>query len=386
MLNIEYDFNNCVERINSDSAKWDGVFCKFGKPVLPMWIADMDFPAAECIRSALENRLCHPVYGYPEHDDSVQKAAATWLQLRHQWRPNPEDILLIQGVVPALYAAVRAFSEPGESVIVMPPIYPPFMDAIKENNRHLESVNLLSDASGFYTIDFDRLEKAMHQSKLLMFCSPHNPVGRTWTKAEISHIVDLAKKNDVIIVSDEIHADLSFDNFPHTPLPLLDENSIFLGAASKSFNIAGIGGGIAWVGDHILRKRFSQELGQSCNLGMNIFAKVASKAAWRDGFEWQAALRSYFMGNAQHIHERLSANLPHIIYHIPQGSYLAWLNLRALGMTDLEIEKRLLNAGLGLNLGPSFGKNGSGYVRLNFGTPRKLLDQGLTLLERALLF
>ncbi|MEY2336351.1 MalY/PatB family protein [Acidithiobacillus ferrianus] len=384
MPNLEYDFNNCVDRINSDSAKWDGVLWKFGKPVLPMWVADMDFPAADCILSAIKNRLHHPVYGYPDHDESVQNIAATWLQKRHNWLPNADDILLIQGVVPALYAAVRAFSEPGERVIVMPPIYPPFMHAITENNRYLETVPLLSDVSGFYTIDFDRLESAMHHSKLLMLCSPHNPVGRTWTLAELLSMVDLAKKYDVRIVSDEIHADLSFEDYLHIPLPLIDDHSIFLGAASKSFNIAGIGGGIAWVGDPLLRKRFTEELGRSRNLGMHTFAKVASKAAWREGFEWQSALRRYFMENAQHIQQRLSANLPHIIYQIPQSSYLAWLDLRALGMTDTAIEQNLLQAGLGLNLGPSFGPGGSGYVRLNFGTPRKLLDQGLTLLENAL--
>lgn len=384
MRNLDYDFNDYVERVDSDSVKWDGVSWKFGGPVLPMWVADMDFPAAECILAALHNRLHHPVFGYPDHDDSVQKAAANWLKIRHEWHPNPDDILLIQGVVPALYAAVRAFSEPGESVIVMPPIYPPFMHSITENDRYLETVPLLSDASGFYTIDFERLERAMHRSKLLMLCSPHNPVGRTWTQAELLSMVDLSKKHNVRIVSDEIHADLSFDDHPHTPLPLLDEHSIFLGAASKSFNIAGIGGGIAWVGDPVLRKRFSEELGRSRNLGMNTFAKVASKAAWDEGFEWQSALRRYFNKNALHIHQRLSASLPDIIYQVPQGSYLAWLDLRVLGKTDAEIEQNLLKAGLGLNLGPSFGPGGSGYVRLNFGTPRKLLDQGLNLLEQAL--
>lgn len=377
------NFDQVISRLDTDSVKWDGVSSKFGKFVHPMWVADMDLPAADCIVRALEERLRHPVYGYPNHDESVQRSAADWMIRRHQWQLRPDDLFLIQGVVPGLYAAVRAFSKPGERVIVMPPIYPPFINAITENQRRVESVPLLFNTDNYYTIDFDGLEQAMQHSNLLLICSPHNPVGRTWTKEELSLLVDLAARNDVRIVSDEIHADLSFEDYPHTPLPVLDEHCIFLSAASKSFNIAGIGGGIAWVGNPILRSRFTEELGRSRNLGMHTFAKVTSKAAWQEGFEWQLAVRRYFYANAQYINDRLSARLPQIIFQVPQGSYLAWLDLRAFHLSDARIEQRLLDVGLGLNLGPSFGPGGSGFVRLNFGTPRKFLEHGLTLFERA---
>lgn len=375
-------FMEFIDRINSDCAKWDGVTWMFGRSVLPMWIADMDLPVADCILRALEERLKHPVFGYPDHDDSVQHAAAMWLAKRHLWNPAPDELTLIQGVVPGLYAAVRAFSEAGSSVLTMPPIYPPFMGAITDNNRKILPVPLLEEADGRYIMDFNRLDSAMKEAKLLMFCSPHNPVGRTWSREELQQLTYLANKHSVQIVSDEIHADLTFDAHPHTPMPMLDDGCIFLGAASKSFNIAGIGGAVAWVGDPAKRVRYVSELSRSRNLGMHTFAKVASKAAWLGGIDWQNSVRSHFMDNAEYIQTRFSDRLLRVRYRLPDFGYLAWVDLRPFGLSDDEISAKLLEAGLGLSLGPNFGLEGSGFVRLNFGTPRSLLEKGLDIFEK----
>lgn len=378
-----FSFVNITERGGTDSLKWDGVCDKFGRSVFPMWIADMDFPAADCILIALENRLRHPVYGYPDHDDSVQHAAATWMAKRHRWDSNPDDFILIQGVVPALYAAIRAFSKPGSSVITMPPIYPPFLGAITDNDRKILSVPLLEELGGRYVMNFKGLELAMKTSKLLMFCSPHNPVGRTWTREELHQLTSLAAKYEVQIVSDEMHADLSFDAHPHTPMPLVDAGCIFLGAASKSFNIAGIGGAVAWVTDSEKRQIFVEELNRSRNLGMHTFAKVASKAAWLGGADWQKALQAHFLDNAEYIRKRLANDLPRVQYRLPEFGYLAWIDLRPLGLSNDLISAKLLEVGLGLNPGSSFGSEGSGFVRLNFGTPHALLEKGMNLFEKA---
>ena len=383
MTDAIFDFDIVVDRWHTDSVKWAGAEQKFGKPVFPMWVADMDFAAAPCILQALQRRLAEPVLGYPDHDAQVQQAARDWWQRRYSWAVQREEIILVQGVVPALYAAVRAFSQPGDGIVIMPPIYPPFFAAIEAQGRQLISVPLRRDADVRYEMDFAALEEKLAQSRMLLLCSPHNPVGRVWTLSELQQLVRLCQRHGVQIVSDEIHADLSCPEHAHSPLGKIDPAAIVLASASKSFNIAGLGGAVAWLRGDAQKARFVEELRRSGSLGSHTFAKSAICAAWDEGTPWLHALQEYLAENALLLQSYLGKYLPDIRFRRPDFGYLAWLDLGAWGLRDEEIESRILAAGLGLNWGPSFGAGGSGFVRLNYGTTRHQLLHGLALLRQA---
>ncbi len=377
------NFDRVWERDYTDSVKWRGASRKFGRDVLPMWVADMDFPVADCITGALSRRIAHPIYGYPDHDLEVQESAARWLGQRYQWFPDPADLLLIHGVLPGLFAAVQAFTEPGDAIAVLSPVYPPFYEAAENGQRRLVRVPLVEDGHGWYRMNFLQLEKVLPQVRMLLLCSPHNPVGRVWTREELEHLVRLCSQHGVQIVSDEIHADLAGENPPHTPLPMIDGGCIYLGSATKSFNIAGIGGAFAWAGGSGKKNHYLAQLRRCRTLGMNTLAKTASQAAWDGGAGWIHALQEYLRQNAGYLDSFLRESLPGIRFRPPEFGYLAWLDLRALGLSDAAVASRLLSAGLGLNLGPDFGPEGSGFVRLNYGTPAPVLRQGMALLGKA---
>ncbi|WP_414040313.1 PatB family C-S lyase [Acidithiobacillus sp. M4-SHS-6] len=377
-----FHFNTPIQRMGTGSLKWDGAAHRFGGDVLPMWVADMDFAIPECIISALQQRLEHPIFGYPSDEPVMLEAAEDWMEARHGWRPEPGAAGSISGVVPALFAAVRAFTRPGDSVIVMPPIYPPFMTAVQKNDRELLLAPLQRGADHDYSIDWPALEKALSRSRLLLLCSPHNPVGRVWSAAELQRLADLCSAAHCVVVSDEIHADLSYTQ--HIPFPVFSSHSVLLSSAGKSFNIAGIGGGIAIIPDPELRQVFRDELYRSQIHQTNACALKAMTSAWKQGAEWQTALRHYLLANARFMQEFLRRELPDVGYRIPEFGYLAWLDVSSYG-DDTAIQENLLKAGLGLNLGPSFGPGGAGFVRLNFATPRATLEEGLSRLRRALL-
>ena len=378
-------FSKEWDRLHSDSVKWAGAAHKFGKAVFPMWVADMDFAVPKCITDALSQRIAHPIYGYPDHDLHVQESATRWMQQQYQWVPEPENFILVQGVLPGLFAAVRAFSRPGDGIIVMPPIYPPFFAAVEQNSRHLLSVPLLDGGNGRYHIDFARLEKVLDKARMLLLCSPHNPVGRVWSRDELQQVVSACRKHGVQIVVDEIHADLTHTWAVHTPLATVDPQCVLLASASKSFNIAGIGGAIAWVGEPEKKSVYLAELRRSKSLGMNTFAKVACQAAWDAGASWLLEMKVYLEKNALYLQSFLHQNIPAVHFRPPDFGYLAWLDLRSFGLSDAELHQRLLDAGLGLNAGLGFGQEGSGYVRLNYGTQCARLQHGLFLLQQALL-
>lgn len=379
--NLVSPFDAVIPRMGTGSVKWDEAAHRFGGEVLPMWVADMDFAVPDPIIQDLRKRLEHPIFGYPSDGPVMLRAADEWMAARHGWRPEPGATGSISGVVPALFAAVRAFTQPGDTVMVMPPIYPPFMNAVRKNGRELLLVPLQKEKDLTYHIDWQALEKALSRSRLLLFCSPHNPVGRVWTEEELQRLARLCKAVDCVVVSDEIHADLSYAQ--HTPFAKLAARSVLLSSAGKSFNIAGIGGGIAIIPDNELRQTFRDELYRSQIHQTNACALTAMTSAWRQGAEWQTALREYLFANAQFIQEFLRRELAEVGYRIPEFGYLAWLDVAAYGDDD-HIQKSLLKAGLGLNLGPSFGPGGEGFVRLNFAAPRRVLEEGLLRLRSAL--
>ncbi len=377
------DFDQVIPRLGTGALKWDGAAARFGKEVLPMWVADMDFAAPAAVQAALAERVAHPIYGYPCGGTAVLAAGANWMERRHGWRPDPAHMLLVSGVVPGLFAAVRAFSEAGDGVIIMPPIYPPFLAAVQEQGRELLMAPLQQDRNGHYQMDWERLEALLPHARMLLLCSPHNPSGRVWGQAELQHLGELARRQGVLVVSDEIHADLAYADHPHIPFPRLFPDSLLLSSAGKSFNIAGIGGAVAVLADERQRHHYAAELRRSQIHEINLFALIAMIAAWEEGGAWQEGVRAYLAANAHHLGQRLAAELPAFGYRVPEFGYLAWLDLRALGLDDAAIAQRLCDAGLGLNPGPSFGPGGAGFVRLNFGTPRALVDEGVARLCRA---
>ncbi len=375
------DFDRVIERRGSASLKWDGAAQRFGAEVLPLWVADMDFAVAPGILDALRQRLEHPIFGYPERDAAFHQAARDWWRRRYEWSPAAEAVLSVSGVVPTLFAAVRAFTEPGDGVVVLPPVYPPFLEAVRENQRRLELVPLRADTEGWYTIDWPALEAALARSKLLLFCSPHNPVGRVWQTAELQRLIELCRGLGVRLVSDEIHADLSYAT--HTPLAQLAPEAVVLSSAGKAFNIAGLGGGVVVCADPDLRVPLAAELQRSQCHHINDLGMLAAIAAWQTGEAWLDALRAYLRENLDFLAAQLHQRLPQLTYRIPEFGYLAWLGVAAYG-SDTEITEGLRRAGLGLNPGPSFGPGGNGYLRMNVATPRTVLGEGVERLFQAL--
>ena len=375
------DFDQVISRQGTGSVKWDGARERFGGEVLPLWVADMDFAIAPSILNALHQRLEHPIFGYPHREEAFGQAARRWWQHRYQWSVAQESLLPVSGVVPALFASVRAFTAPGDGVLVMPPIYPPFLDAVKQNQRRLELVPLRADAGGHYQMDWDALEPALARSRLLLLCSPHNPVGRVWTADELRRLSALCQDAGVPMISDEIHADLSFQ--PHTPLAQIAPEAIVLSSAGKAFNIAGLGGGIAVCADPNRRALLRAELERSQCHHLNEMGLIAAITVWESGAAWLDALRPYLQENLAFLQSTLAQRLPELGYRPPDFGYLAWLDVRSYG-DDPDIASALLGAGLGLNLGPSFGPGGSGHLRMNVAAPRVTVAEGVERLCRAL--
>lgn len=375
------NFDQVISRQGTGSVKWDGARERFGGEVLPLWVADMDFAIVPSIRNALRQRLEHPIFGYPHREEAFGQAARRWWQHRYQWSVAQESLLPVSGVVPALFASVRAFTAPGDGVLVMPPIYPPFLDAVRQNQRRLELVPLRADAEGHYQMDWDALEPALARSRLLLLCSPHNPVGRVWTADELRRLSAFCQGAGVPMISDEIHADLSFQ--PHTPLAQIAPEAIVLSSAGKAFNIAGLGSGIAVCADPNRRALLRAELERSQCHHLNEMGLIAAITAWESGATWLDALRLYLQENLAFLQSALAQRLPGLGYRPPDFGYLAWLDVRRYG-DDPDIASALLEAGLGLNLGPSFGPGGSGHLRMNVAAPRVTVAEGVERLCRAL--
>jgi len=384
------DFDRVIERKGSGSGKWDDADALFGaEGVLPMWVADMDFLSPEPVREALRQRLDHGIYGYHGGERGPLLEAVTgWLARRHGWTVQPEWIATTSGVVSAIHLAVLSFTESGDEVIIQPPVYHPFFDCIRNHGRNLVE-NPLSEVDGEYRFDLEDLEKKARTAKLLILCSPHNPVGRVWNREELEAVAEIAERHGVLVVSDEIHGDLIFR--PHRLIPfgtlknISPEHVVTLTAPSKTFNLAGLEASLAIIPDPALRARF---VGNQRTLGMgkaNFMGLVALEAAYRHGEPWLEDLLSYLESNARHLVEFARREWPGIEVKLPEGTYLGWLDCRALGLSETALHELFFQkARVGLNRGAQFGRQGEGHMRLNFGTPCAVLDQGLQRISAAL--
>lgn len=384
----KYNFDELVDRTNTNCIKYDGRQMFFGtEDVLPLWVADMDFKTPDFIINALKERLEHEVLGYTFRDDSYAESITNWLEKRHAWKVEKEWLSFSPGVVAGLTLSIEAFSKPGDEVIVQPPVYFPFFDSVKGTGRKMVE-NPLKLENGRYTFDLEDLkQKITSETKLLLLCNPQNPGGMVWTREELEALTAICLENKVLIISDEIHSDLVFEGHKHIPLPTISEevaqSCVVCMAGSKTFNIAGLTTSFVVIPNKRLLARYEREL-KVPHLHMgNIFGSVALETAYREGEAWLEQMLVYLQENMQLVRAYLKENLPQVVPMEPEATYLVWLDFNALGLSDEELNERLLKAGVGLNRGVQFGKQGSGYMRINIGCQRSTLLQALERIKAA---
>ncbi len=362
----------------------------FGRAdVIPAWVADMDFPAPPAVTEALMERARHPIYGYTLYPDGLFEAIIEWMQRRHAWTVEREWIVMCPGVVPALNAAVIALTKPGESAVIQPPVYFPFFSAVTQTGRILIE-NPLKLEKGRYSIDFDHFEQCIRdaRARLLLFCSPHNPVGRVWSPGELEQLLRIAEKHEFIIFSDEIHADLIYPGHRHTVLATLDGSKsrvITAMAPSKTFNIPGLNLSALIIPDKMLRQTITDVFNTWHVSASNPFSITAFETAYREGEAWLETLRVYLRDTRDAVAAFLTEHLPQIRLISPEGTYLLWLDCSALNMNDADLRHFFIHeAAVGMSPGILFGATGSGFMRLNIGAPREVIMQVLNNIREAL--
>ena len=377
-----YDFDKVIDRENTNCVKYDLRDKVFGNAhVLPMWVADMDFETPDFAREAVLKRAMHPVYGYHFKDEPYFKAIQGWLLRRHQWEVPLEWMSFVPGVVCGFNMAVLAFTQEGDEVIIQSPVYPPFHHAVDSHGRKLVHNSLKVGPSG-YEMDYDLLEQQAKTAKMLILCNPHNPVGRCWTREELIRLSEICLRNDVLVISDEIHCDLVLPGFKHTPYATLSkdaaEHCIVFHAASKTFNLAGLATSTAIVPNETLRITYNKYVeDMEAHLG-NIFGKVATQASMEQGDEWLGQLLDYVQGNIDYVSVFLKENMPKVRFFNPQATYMMWLDFNGYGLSEEELWRKMTQeAQLGFNRGSDFGQEGKGFFRINLACPRSTVEKAM---------
>jgi len=390
---MKFDFDRIIDRTGTGSFKWDLADSIFkGEGLLPLWVADMDFESPPEVVAALEERARHGIFGYTAPMPEYFHAVADWFARRHGWRLDHDWIVAAPGVVPALNLLIQTFTEPGDGVIVQMPVYYPFMRSIKNNGRAIINNPLKLDGN-MYRIDYDDLEyKARDpRARMLILCSPHNPVGRLWTKEELKRIGEICIAHDVLVISDEIHCDLVFHGRSHVPLGSINAQflmkSITCTAPSKTFNLAGLQTANLVIANPDMRQRYNRTT--QC-LGLtwpNLFGMEALIAAYRHGDRWLDQLMEYLWGNLVFLREFIAAKMPRVKVIEPEATYLVWLDFRDYGLGNENLKKLLRDrARLALDDGCIFGSpEGDGFERINIACPRAILEKALERMQKALL-
>ena len=385
-------FDTIVERRNTDCLKYDAAIRRGYPPdILPLWVADMDFPTAIPVLEALEKRVEHGIFGYTEADpERFYQVLKQWFAERHRWQIQKDWLLQTPGVVFALAMAVKAFTDPGDTVLIQQPVYYPFSEVILDNGRRRVSNDLVLK-DGRYEIDFADFEEKIitYKVKLFMLCSPHNPVGRVWTREELKKIAEICGKHQVLVVADEIHEDFVWSGHQHIPYASLGEDvashSVICTSPSKTFNLAGLQVSNIFIPDFTLRRRFKHEINAAGYSQLNTLGLAACEAAYRDGAPWLEELKQYLRDNIRFTREFLLKNLPQVKLVEPEGTYLLWLDFRGLGLTGARLERLIVEqAGLWLDSGAIFGHAGEGFQRINIACPRAVLAEALERIVRAL--
>lgn len=381
---MTFNFDEIIDREGTDAFKLELREVFFGtNDVLPLWVADMDFKAPPVVINAIQERASHDIYGYTIREEKFTSAIVNWLKKQHQWEIDQSTIEFTPGVLPAIVVTIHEFTEPGDKVIIQTPVYPPFYSIVRDNNRELVK-NSLIETNGYYTIDFESLEKQASdpQTKLFVFSNPHNPVGRAWKYDELKRIAEICIKYDVMIVSDEIHSDLCLFGNMHLVManlfPELSDRIITCMAPSKTFNVAGLSTAYAVIADSGIKERFHKRL-YALQLHMgNLFGGVALTAAYNDGADWLEALKKYLEDNALLVESFIKENMPEVGFVLPEATYLLWLDFRKWGLSPSKLKNALIEIGkVGLNDGVSFGVEGAGFQRINIGSPKAIIQEGL---------
>ena len=392
---MKYDFDTVIERRNTDSAKWSNLKSHFGSEnVLPMWLADMDFPIAKPITEALRKRAEHEIYGYTHPQPSLLHAVVHRMQQRYGWKVKAEWIVFTPGVIPAVSAAVRAFTHPGDEVILQDPVYHPFWSLVSQAGCVTAS-NPLKLIDGRYEMDLEDLDRRFTRRgntrprvRAMIVCSPHNPVGRVWTREELLRAGTIVIDHGAVVISDEVHCEVLYRGQRHTPFASITEefaqNGIVCMAASKTFNLAGLAASTIIVPNDRLRDLFT-----GARAGIlpqpDVFGLVALEAAYREGDEWLEQMLAYLEANLEFMLDYFAKRIPRINVIRPQGTYLVWLDCRALGLSNEGLQAFFSKkAKVGLDDGYIFGPGGNGFQRINIACPRATLEEALGRIERAL--
>jgi cystathionine beta-lyase len=386
-----YDFDAVIDRRNTNSLKWDFA-AQRGRPadVLPLWVADMDFPAPQPVLDALQTAVSHGIFGYSDTKKDYFAAVSGWFSVRFGWQTRPEWLVKTPGVVYALAMAVRTLTAPGDAVLIQPPVYYPFFSVIRDNGRKLIESPLVYE-NGRYTIDFADFERQVseHKVKLFILCSPHNPVGRVWTKEELRTIGDICQRHNVFVVSDEIHCDFAFPEHPHTMFPVavpeLADRCVVCTAPSKTFNLAGLQTSNIWIPSETIRAAFLKEIDRTGYSQLNTLGLVACQAAYETGGDWLDQCKAYLRENLNFLREFLVQNIPEIKLVEPEGTYFAWLDCSGLGLDRKGLDDLVTNkAKLWLDAGHIFGGRAEQFRRVVLACPRSTLEQALGQLKQAI--
>lgn len=378
------DFDTVIDRKGTRSLKYDFALRR-GKPkdVLPLWVADMDFQTSSYITDALEDMVKHGVFGYSESEEHYFGAVQNWMERHYNWHVKESWMTKTPGIVFALAMAVKAYTQENDAVLIQPPVYYPFKEVVEDNHRRLVNNTLVLGGDGTYTIDYEDFEKKIIEEnvKLFILCNPHNPVGRVWTKEELERLGDICLKHGVFVVSDEIHADFVFER-KHTVFSEVKEAyrdiSMICTSPSKTFNIAGLQISNIFISNPEKATAFRRQVAAAGYSQVGLPGLVACEAAYRHGDEWLEGVLAYIKANAEFTRAYLQEHLPRVKMTKLEGTYLVWLDFRNYGLTDKELDEKILNrAGLWLDSGAVFGKCGEGFQRINIACPRKTLQQAL---------
>lgn len=391
-----YNFDKIINRKGTNCLKYDYAVER-GKPadVLPLWVADMDFTVSEEITKSLHAAVDHGIYGYTQPKDAYYNAITNWMEKNHNWKTKREWIMKTPGVVFALGAAVKAFTKPGDAVLIQNPVYYPFTNIIRDNDRRVIDNTLVyekrvTEGKSQYSIDYEDFERKIVQEniKLFILCNPHNPVGRVWNREELQYLGEICLRHHVIVVSDEIHNDFVYPGFEHTVFANVDprfaEFTVTCTAPSKTFNLAGLQISNIFISNETLREAFQKEIDKTGYDEPNALGAVACEAANRGGQEWLDQLRAYLLENLNFLRTYLQEKIPQIHLVEPEGTYLVWLDCSELGISGKELDQFIVEkAGLWLDGGAMFGPSGSDFQRVNIACPRATLELALDKLKAA---
>ncbi len=378
-------FDAGLYRLGTRCEKWDEAQARQGE-ILPLWVADMDFPSPPAAQEALLRRAAHPTYGYTATLEDDRQALADFWQRRHGLTVDPAALTMLPCVVTGLKLAILALTRPGDGVIIQSPVYGPFRMSVEATGRTLMDAPLKPRADGGYDMDLDAVEGCLKAgARLMILCSPHNPVSRVWTRAELEALTGLLQRYRVPLVSDEIHADFVYAPGRFVPaLSVTQENVLSLCAASKTFNLAGLQQATCICPDADMREKFRREMNKAGVTCGNIFALEATRAAYQQGDAWLDGLMAYLDGNRSHLRELVARHLPKAVLAPMEATYLGWLDLRAYGFHEEELMQRTLAQGVQFTGGRFFGDSGDGFLRINIGCPRRNITEGILRLKQAL--